>query len=67
MQVKKHSGALELPTYIFRDRSVAVLETLVEYLKERRGMSYHEIGALLNRDERTVWTAYNRVKQKRKR
>lgn len=55
-----------VPSYILKDRSIAVLETIVEYLKENRGLNYHEIGLLLERDERTVWTAYNRVKRKRK-
>ncbi|MBU1975024.1 MAG: hypothetical protein KKG59_01330 [Nanoarchaeota archaeon] len=57
---------VEFPSYIFKDRSVAVLEILVEYLKDTKGMNYHDIGVLLNRDERTIWTAYNRVKAKRK-
>jgi len=27
-------------------------------------MSYHEIGELLGRDERTIWTAYKKAKEK---
>lgn len=56
----------KIPSFVFRDRSVAVLEALVEYLKDNKGMSYHEIGLLLNRNERTIWTVYDRVKKKRK-
>lgn len=55
-----------IPVYLFRDRSVAVLEVLVEYLKDVKGLSFHEIAVLLNRDDRTIWTVYNRVKKKRK-
>ena len=29
-------------------------------------MTYHEIAELLNRNDRTIWTAYNKAKIKRK-
>ena len=54
-----------VPSYIFQDRSVAVLEAIVEYLKEVKGLTYHEIALLINRNDRTVWTCYNRAKKKR--
>jgi hypothetical protein len=57
---------VKIPTFIFRDRSVAVLESLVEFMKDKRRLSYHEIALMLNRDDRTIWTAYNRTKSKRK-
>ena len=57
---------IEIPTFIFTDRSVAVLEAIVEYLKDVRFLQYHEIAEKLNRDERTIWTAYNRAKKKHK-
>ncbi len=53
-----------IPSSIFRDRSVSVLEAIVEYLKGR-DMTYHEIAILLNRDDRTIWTVYSRTKKKR--
>jgi hypothetical protein len=59
------SGIVSIPSVIFRDRSLKVLEILVEYLKEHQNMTYHEIAVLLNRDDRTVWTVYNRAKKKR--
>jgi len=34
------------------------------YLKDEKEMSYHEIAEVLNRDDRTVWTCYNRGKKK---
>jgi DNA-binding NarL/FixJ family response regulator len=55
---------LYFPSYIFRDRSVAVLEAIVVYAKEK-GFTYREIARLLNRDERTIWTTYHRVQKKR--
>lgn len=56
---------IKIPTKIFGDRSFAVLESLVKYMKEELKMNYAEIAEILNRDERTIWTAYNR-KQKNK-
>jgi len=29
-------------------------------------MSYHEIAELLKRDDRTIWTSYNKAKEKQK-
>ncbi|MEM4268387.1 MAG: sigma factor-like helix-turn-helix DNA-binding protein [Candidatus Woesearchaeota archaeon] len=57
---------IQIPVEIFKDRGVAVLESLVEYLKDTYGLSYAEIGRLLNRNERTVWTVYRRAKEKRR-
>jgi hypothetical protein len=61
------SQFVSIPSFVFRDRSVAVLECLVEYLKDERKLSFHEIAVLLNRNDRTVWTVYTRAKKKRAR
>ncbi|RJQ17200.1 hypothetical protein C4573_04065 [Candidatus Woesearchaeota archaeon] len=63
LDIKK---SLDIPSSIFQDRALKVLEILVEYLKEERALSYHEIAVLLNRDDRTIWTVYQRAKKKRK-
>ena len=60
------NSTFQIPTSIFKDRKVSVLEALVEYLKDKKGLSYHEISILINRDERNIWTVYNRAKKKRK-
>ncbi len=57
---------ISIPTSVFQDRELSVLEVLVEFLKEKKGMRYSEIAKLLNRDDRTIWTCYNRAKAKRK-
>jgi hypothetical protein len=57
---------VSIPSFVFRDRSVAVLECLVEYLHDNKHLSFHEIALLLNRNDRTIWTVYNRAKKKRK-
>lgn len=55
---------VNIPIEIFQDRSLAVLEVLVRYMKDDLGLSYAEIAVLLNRDDRTIWTVYNRGKKK---
>jgi len=54
---------LKLPARVLQDRSVAVLEAIVEYLKDEQDMKYSEIAKLLNRNVRTIWTVYSRVDQ----
>ena len=55
---------LNVPTFIFRDRSLAALEAIVVYLKDSQGLTYAQIARLLNRNDRTIWTTYKRAKQK---
>ncbi len=59
------SKTLLVPNTVFFDTNLAILEAVVEYLKEKKGLNYHEIGTLLNRDERNIWTVYSRVRKKR--
>lgn len=61
----KEGDEILIPSSIFLDRSISVLESITEYLKNQKNMNYHQIGILLNRDERTIWTCYNRVQKKR--
>ena len=63
--VKLAESKEHIPSTIFLDREVSVLEAIVEYLKDKKKMSYHDMAVLLNRDDRTVWTCYNRAKKKR--
>ncbi|MFC1723237.1 hypothetical protein ACFL0V_03800 [Nanoarchaeota archaeon] len=54
-----------VPSGIFKDRSLSPLESISEYLKEEKGLTYHEIAEMLKRDDRTIWTCVNRAKKKR--
>ena len=56
---------VRVPINIFTDRNVSVLETISEYLKDDMNMTYSQIARLTNRDDRTIWTCYNRAKSKR--
>ncbi len=42
----------------------SVLEATVVYLKEQYDMTYHDIGELLKRNEKTIWTVYDRAQKK---
>lgn len=53
-----------IPIDILRNKSLSVLENLVSYLKEELNLTYHEIAVYLNRDDRTVWTVYQRALKK---
>lgn len=49
---------------IFQERKLSVLESLVKYLKEHYKLRFSEIAVLLNKDQRNIWTVYNRAKKK---
>ena len=53
-----------IPLDIFYNRKLSIFESLVKHLKENMNLNYHNIGALLHRDERTIWTIYNRASKK---
>ena len=53
-----------IPLSIFNKRPLSILETLTGFLKEDLNLRYCEIASLINKDQRTVWTAYNRAKKK---
>lgn len=55
---------IRIPVTLFSDRSKGVLEILVQYLKDQENMTYHQIAVLLNRNDRTIWTAYKQAQKK---
>ncbi len=57
---------VKVPIRIFQDRDVSVLETISLYLKDEKKLKYSKIAKLTNREDTTIWTAYNRAKTKRK-
>lgn len=68
---KKNPSKLEIlpskyfiPISIFQNK-LGALENIVLYLKDELNLSYHTIAVLLERDDRTIWTMYNRTKNKR--
>ena len=59
------SSDILIPVTILADRSLSILEVIAEYLREEIGLNYHQIAVLTNRNDRTIWTVYNRAKKKR--
>jgi hypothetical protein len=55
--------SIAIPLNIFCSE-LGTLETLVKYLKENLGFSFSIIAAILNRDPRTIWGAYNSALEK---
>ena len=53
-----------IPYSIFKDRKYGVLEALSMYMKDMLKMNYSEIARALDRNPRTIWTAYNRARKK---
>ncbi len=55
-----------IPVSELKNRHFSLLELIVSYLKSKFNLSYHQIGQLLQRNERTIWTVYNRAIKKGK-
>jgi len=55
-----------VPISILKDRNFSILESISIYLKENYGMKYSQIGAVMNRNERTIWTVCSRAFKKKR-
>lgn len=53
-----------IPVSILRNKELSVLENIVFYLKEEFSLNYHEIAVLLKRDDRTIWSVYQKARKK---
>ena len=62
----EEASPYSIPVSILKNRHLSVLENITSYLKDTFGLTYHAIAVLLNRDDRTIWTVYQRAKKKRK-
>jgi DNA-directed RNA polymerase specialized sigma24 family protein len=58
------SFEISIPCNIFGE-GLSGLEAIVKYLKDIKELSYSEISKILNRDPRTIWTTYNKIKNKK--
>lgn len=65
--LKKFKGKLKVEISFFipisKFKGKSILENIVCYLKDSCGLNYHEIAVMLKRDDRTIWTVYNRRKK----
>ncbi|MGV8140857.1 MAG: hypothetical protein ACP5NW_00275 [Candidatus Woesearchaeota archaeon] len=66
IEKKDNREYIDIPSFVFKDRTLSVLEVMVEYLRDNKKMRFHDIASIINRDDRTVWTVYRRAKLKRR-
>ncbi len=55
--------SIHVPIELFQDRTSSPLEVVVGYLKDKLGFKNNEIALLLHRNQKTIWTTYNRKKK----
>ncbi len=65
-QYSTETTKYKLPVHMLKDKKFSVAEHIVKHLKETYNLNYHEIAAIMKRDERTVWTLYHRAESKQK-
>jgi len=63
LEIIKIKETLTIPATIF-SKKLGALEAIIKYMKENLGMSYRNIAQHLERDERTIWTAYKKSQEK---
>jgi hypothetical protein len=61
----KKAPVMQIPLSVVKDRSVSILEVVVEHLRDKVQMTNHQIALLLNRSDKTISTVYIRMKKKR--
>jgi predicted DNA-binding protein (UPF0251 family) len=59
------SSDINIPIGEFSNKNLTIFESVVYYLK-KNDMTNHEAAVMLNRDDRTIWSVYDRAKKKRK-
>tara|TARA_Y100000310_G_scaffold241784_1_gene245866 strand:+ start:28114 stop:29121 length:1008 start_codon:yes stop_codon:yes gene_type:complete len=58
---------IAIPIIIFQNSDLSVLENVVVYLKDELILAYSQIAKILHRDDRTIWTVYNKASKKKTR
>ena len=61
---KGHVKNRVIPISVFKNKSLAPLETIVKYLREEMDYSYNEIAFLLNRKQGPIGVTYRIAKKK---
>jgi len=54
----------DIPVTALSGSKLTILESVVRHLKEDKRLNYSKIGALLKRDQRTIWTVYQNAFRK---
>lgn len=61
----KTDSEIFIPLEIFSERKLSILEILSEHLRNNN-LSFKEIAKLTGKNSKTIWTCYNRAKNKRR-
>ena len=61
----KLSSEITVPISNFSNSDLTIFEGLVLFLKEK-DLANHEVALMLHRDDRTIWSVYDRAKKKSK-
>jgi hypothetical protein len=63
-RLKEIQSGYDIPIDKLYSKKMSLLERICVYMKDHHRLNYHKIGLLLKRDERTIWTAYHRAKNR---
>lgn len=63
-QMPKKNSKYAIPLKVFSSQKLSAMEALVHYMKSTYNLKFSEIGKLTHRNERTIWTSYDRAKKK---
>ena len=59
------ASEIEIPLHIFYNKVLTPMQSVVLFLK-KQDLTYREISYLINRDERNIWSIYNKAVKKLK-
>jgi len=63
-KLTQKGSIFSIPIEILKNRQLGSLQAIVVWLKDEKGLGFSEIGKLLSRDNRTIWTTYHKAKEK---
>lgn len=61
IQDVEYSSNFDIPARVFREGNSG-LRAIVAYLKDEKKLSFSRIALILGRDQRTIWSAYSKIK-----
>jgi hypothetical protein len=63
-EFKFPESVIIIPITAFSSEQLSILEALCLYMKDVKNMKIPKLSELINKDKSTLWTAYNRAKNK---
>ncbi len=61
----QHIDNIDIPAKVFREGNNG-LKAIVLFLKDHKKLTFSQISKILNRDQRTIWCAYNTADKSKK-